>query len=247
MPATARITPARLRQPRKPQEKSRKRDRVGQGTAPVEARRSLLLPLRTTKEPEVQAKVEQSVAPRDQEEASPADVVDDDPAHDRSHGLAQIDDGHVDAHGSAPSFGRIGERDHGDGTGEHHRAAQALAGPEPDERKVRVGEHQGERAEREHRQSGKKDEPSAEEVGDLAEGDEKHGRSENVGQREPAEGHGAEVQLGLDRRQGDVDGGGHEGRHPHGHAVYEQHVGAVHGRRRAIAASRGAMGGFDSY
>ena len=216
------------RQPREPHQEGGQRSGVDDGTEPVEAA-GALPPLGPAQEEEVEQQVDDAVRGPEGEDRAPTEVEGQDPAHHRSHDLAHVDGGDQHAHGSSALAGGVGQRHHGHRTGEHHRGTYALRHAQDDQGSIGGNESQSQRAQDEEHQPQEIQQPAAVQVGDLAQGHQEHRRREHVRQRDPAQGHGSQVEFGLDGGEGDIDGRGHERAHPHGHAVDHEDVGSVHG------------------
>ena len=84
------------------------------------------------------------------------------------------------------------------------RSAEALEGAERDQRALRPGEPVEERAHREEHEARDEQAPTTEEIGEPAAQQEHAAEEDGVGGDHPLQAFLAEVEAGLDRRQGDV-------------------------------------------
>ncbi len=125
-------------------------------------------------------------------------------------------DGHGAPDPQCPGAGRaLGERrrQDGQGGGRQDGGSQALQGPGADQPGLAL-RHAAEQARHgEDGQAHHEDPPPTEQVGCSAAEKEEPGEGQRVGVDDPLEVRGAEVQVALDGREGDVDDGGVEHDH----------------------------------
>ena len=142
----------------------------------------------------------------DDEDPRPAEDVGQDAAEEQAEGAAGAGDRAPDAHraGAVLALGEGGGDDR-QRRGGDQGGAEALHAARDDQHLARVGERVGGRRRAEERDADQEQPAAADEVGGAAAEEQEAAEHQRVGVDDPLQLLGAQIQIGLDRRQGDVD------------------------------------------
>jgi hypothetical protein len=142
----------------------------------------------------------------DDEDPRPAEDVGQDAAEEQAEGAAGAGDRAPDAHraGAIPALGEGGGDDR-QRRGGDQGGAEALHAARDDQHLTRVGESVGGRRRAEERDADQEQLAAADEVGGAAAEEQETTEHQRVGVDDPLQLLGGQVQVLLDRRQGDID------------------------------------------
>ena len=142
----------------------------------------------------------------DDEDPRPAEDVGQDAAEEQAEGAAGAGDRAPDAHraGAILALGEGGGDDR-QRRGGDQGGAEALHAAGDDQHLARVGQGVGGRRRAEERDADEEQPAAADEVGGAAAEEQEAAEHQRVGVDDPLQLLGAQIEIGLDRRQGDVD------------------------------------------